>query len=109
MSIWFVILCALTIGLTFMVGLWFGYSFADDLVDEETYHLSAEIEHLNDALDALAESYEQSVEYGNKIFDALQRSVDAYEEMKKFKSQKYKSISPEIQNKIRDAWRQASE
>lgn len=98
------------------VGFILGAFWVDSEFEKDSEYLAAEVESLTNEnkilhqdLEAAMTSLNQSIEYGNKIFDALQRSVDAYEEMKKFKSQKYKSISPEIQNKIRDAWRQASE
>lgn len=97
-------------------GFIWGAFWMDSEFEKDSAYLAAEVESLNEALDVLEEQYQElyekyrdSVSEGNKIFDSLQRSVDAYEEMKKFDSRKYKPISPELQNKIRDAWKQANE
>lgn len=98
------------------VGFIFGAFWVDSEFERDSAYLAAEVESLNEALDVLEEQYQelfeqyrQSIEDGNKVFDSLQRSVDAYEEMKKFDYRQYKPISPELQNKIRDAWKQANE
>lgn len=96
------------------VGFIFGAFWVDSEFEGDSAYLAAEVESLNEALDVLEEQYQElfeqyrkSVSEGNKVFDALQRSVDAYEEIQKFAPKNRNGISAETQRTISEAWEQA--
>jgi outer membrane murein-binding lipoprotein Lpp len=66
------LLIVIVIVAAFLLGLWEGHCDADESLD----YLSAEVENLNDALDALTHSYEQAVAEGDRLYDALQRTIN---------------------------------
>ena len=66
------IIIVIMMGAAFLLGLWEGHCDADESLD----YLSAEVENLNDALDALTHSYEQAVAEGDRLYDALQRTIN---------------------------------
>ena len=66
------IIIVIMMGAAFLLGLWEGHCDADESLD----YLAAEVENLNDALDALTHSYEQAVAEGDRLYDALQRTIN---------------------------------
>lgn len=66
------LLIVIVIVAAFLLGLWEGHCDADESLD----YLSAEVENLNDALDALTDSYEQAVAEGDRLYNALQRAIN---------------------------------
>lgn len=97
------------------VGFIFGAFWVDSEFEKDSAYLAAEVESLNEALDVLEEQYQelfeqyrQSIEDGNKVFDSLQRSVDAYEELKNFTAKNKNTNSAYLFNKIREALEQAN-
>lgn len=90
-----------------VLGFIWGALWVDSEFEQDAAYLAAEVENLTEALEALTESYMDSVAEGDKIFDALQRSVDAYEELQKFPQKNGNGISAETQRKIQEAWHQA--
>lgn len=98
------------------IGFIWGALWVDSEFEEGYTYLSAEVENLTNELtftrqdfDTLMKTYQDEVLNGNRLFDALQRSVDAREEMEKMFPKNNGQISPELQKKIQDAWRQANE
>lgn len=59
-----------------VLGFIIGATFVDSEFEKDVYYLSAEVENLNDALDALTESYEQAVAEGDRLAEALQRAIN---------------------------------
>lgn len=97
-----------------VLGFIWGALWVDSAFENDAAYLSAEVENLTNELkfmqqdfDTLMKTYQDEVLNGNRLFDALQRSVDAREEMERMFPKNRNQISPETQRKIREAWEQA--
>jgi hypothetical protein len=102
-------------------GFIWGVMWIDSEFEKDVVYLAAEVENLNDALDALNDSYNQELMNGDKMFIALQRSMDWQKETEAVlrnlidENDRLKNLptydnSPEgIRQAIEDAWRDTKE
>lgn len=63
-------------------GFIWGAFWVDSEFEKDSDYLAAEVENLNDALDALTDSYEQEVANGDKLFKALQNAMKEIDNLK---------------------------
>jgi outer membrane murein-binding lipoprotein Lpp len=100
------ILIVIMVGAAFLLGLWEGHCDADESLD----YLSAEVENLNSMVDTLLLELQNEREKNEpSFFSMFYELTDSRNQMEKFISDNEAGISPELQQKIRDAWRQANE
>jgi hypothetical protein len=98
-----IIICVM-VTCAFLLGLWEGENDADENLD----YLAAEVENLNDALDALNDSYQREILSGEQVFKALQNSMAERERMERFFMGDESPMSPETRRALRDAWREVN-
>jgi hypothetical protein len=96
-----------------ILGFIWGAMWVDSEFERDCEYLSAEVENLNHALDALNDSYNQELLNGDRLFIALQRATDAIADRDKViaslnRQIEEKTMTPEkLQKSIADAWEQA--
>ena len=86
-----------------VLGFIIGATYVESEFEKDSDYLAAEVENLNEALDALAESYEQLTAENVQLITALERSVDAYEKLKA--EEEYKKSPEYLRKMIRNAKR----
>ena len=86
-----------------VLGFIIGATYVESEFEKDADYLAAEVENLNDALDALAESYQQLTAENVQLITALERSVDAYEKLKA--EEEYKKSPEYLRKMIRNAKR----
>jgi hypothetical protein len=88
-----------------ILGFIWGAMWVDSEFERDSAYLSAEVENLNKALDALSESYNQLTRENGRILLALERSVDAHTKLKDEIA--YKKSPQGLREAVDKAWRES--
>ena len=93
-----------------VMGFIIGATYVDSQFEKDVEYLSAEVENLNSMVDSLLLELQNEREKNEpSFFSMFYELTDSRNQMDKFISDNKAGMSPELQKKIRDAWRKANE